>query len=390
MIRSALDRTDNLSPGMLALDEHRPPVPPADLMLRVVPSFEVKDLPSARFSFDAEGLNNLRFFENALGAVSPWHHGGEVWLADERVSVPRTFADFERLLDFGCGCGRFVRHLRPVADQVEIHGTDIDAEMIDWLRANVPYGRFEVAPHLPPLPYPDHRFDLVLSHSVFSHLDERHQDHWLAELQRITRPGACLMLTVEGPSTWARIQQAVTNSGASAHSWEAELRSRGILFIDNDAWVGSTHPDFYHSTIHAPWYVFQHWAAFFDVEAYLVDGSWSQDLVVLRRREDGAPPTRPLIVPEPASAVPASTDGVAADAMAGLRSAAKRARRQAMDTIRARRQPNTAATAAGAQTDLADVAREISMLRVGLYEQGRRISILAEQLRDELRAARAE
>jgi hypothetical protein len=36
--------------------------------------------------------------------------------------------------------------------------------------------------------------------------------------------------------------------------------------------------------------------------------------------------------------------------------------------------------------DLQDLAREIGMLRLGLYEQGRRISVLAEQLRDEIRA----
>ena len=35
--------------------------------------------------------------------------------------------------------------------------------------------------------------------------------------------------------------------------------------------------------------------SFFDVEAYLPDGSWSQDLVVLRRRADGAPRSRPVI-----------------------------------------------------------------------------------------------
>jgi hypothetical protein len=36
--------------------------------------------------------------------------------------------------------------------------------------------------------------------------------------------------------------------------------------------------------------------------------------------------------------------------------------------------------------DLQDLAREIGMIRLGLYEQGRRISVLAEQLRDEIKA----
>jgi hypothetical protein len=38
-------------------------------------------------------------------------------------------------------------------------------------------------------------------------------------------------------------------------------------------------------------------------------------------------------------------------------------------------------------TNLDDLQRELQMIRAGLYEQGRRISVLAEQLREELRAS---
>jgi ubiquinone/menaquinone biosynthesis C-methylase UbiE len=43
----------------------------------------------------------------------------------------------------------------------------------------------------PPLPFPDDHFDLVFSSSVFTHIDEHAQDLWLAELRRVTQPGAC-------------------------------------------------------------------------------------------------------------------------------------------------------------------------------------------------------
>jgi SAM-dependent methyltransferase len=364
---------------VLVLDEHRPPVPPADLMLRVIPSFDVENMESARWSFDVEGFNNLRLLENAAAAVSPWHYGGDVWLSDDRVGVPRSFADFERLLDFGCGCGRFIRHLRPLADSTELHGTDIDAEMIEWLRRNVPFGRFQVAPHEPPLPYPDHYFDLVLSHSVFSHLNERLQDLWLAELQRVTSPGACLLLTVEGQSTWRRTSE-VFKSAAEVAGWKEELETRGILFIKNDAWVGSTHPDFYHSTIHAPWYVLEHWAGFFDIEAYLLDGSWSQDLVVLKRRADGAPPTRPSF---PCRQPPDPRADRRATAAGWARPWVKRAFAAAARGVAAR----CRSKAPRQDLDRGELLREIRMLRAGLYEQGRRISILGEELRRELRTS---
>jgi SAM-dependent methyltransferase len=238
--------------------------------------------------------------------VSPARFGGEIWLTDERVAVARTLDDFERVLDFGCGCGRLLRHLGQVADRVQIHGADIDSEMIEWLRANVPFARFDVTAPEPPLPYPDKYFDLIISHSVFTHLDEGLQDVWLAELQRVTRPDGILLLSVNGQSGWRRTREDAVRAGQDVDPWEAELESRGILFIPADAFVGSTHPEFYHSTIHAPWYIFGHWSQYFEIDAYLPDGAWALDLIVLRRRVDraasSAPPTRHRLEPPPAAA----------------------------------------------------------------------------------------
>lgn len=111
------------------------------------------------------------------------------------------------------------RHFGSLSDKVEVHGTDIDAEMIEWLRQNMPFGHYEVAPHTPPLPYPDHHFDLVINHSVFTPLDEHHQNLWMTELQRITRPGALLLLTIEGHLSW--------NGPARRASGSGRIRNRG-------------------------------------------------------------------------------------------------------------------------------------------------------------------
>ena len=357
-----------------------PPLPPADLMLRVVPSFDAQHIESARWSFVAGGRNTLRLYEHALSAVPRFRFGGEVWLDDERVGVRRSFADFERLLDFGCGCGRLLRHLGGLADQMEIHGADLDAEMVDWLRANLPLGRYEVASPKPPLSYPDRFFDLVISHSVFTHLDEQLQDEWLRELQRITQPDALLLISIQGQSAWGRTAR---DGGEEAARWCEELETRGIVFIANDAFIGSTHPDCYHSTIHAPWYVLEHWAEFFDVEALIADGAWSQDLVVLRRRADGAQPSAPPIRHrvEGTGTVGAQRLGRAPQ----LRVVTRRMRALAGAALRARR-PSASRRGAD-QTDLNELLREIRMLRVGLYEQGKRISVLSSELRAELKAA---
>jgi SAM-dependent methyltransferase len=352
----------------LPLVEDRPPIPPADLMLRVLTSFDAENIEGIRMSFDLEALDHLHCFERAL------------------ASIGRSFSDFDRLLDFGCGCGRFVRHFGSLVGDVEIHGTDIDREMIDWCRENIAYGQYTVAPHEPPTAYPDHHFDLIINHSVFTHLNERHQDLWLAELQRITRPDAVLMLTIEGASSWNRTSEASERVGEDPEPWRAELESRGILFVSDDHFVGSTHPDFYHSTVHAPWYVFEHWTRFFDLAAYLPDGSATQDLLVMRRRADAAPQPRPI----GHRAAPPAAPEVSIDSSAGRDrlSAAVAAGRRLM-----RREKPQSRTPAEPRDDGPDPdsnARELNMLRVGLYEQGNRISVIAAALREEIESLRAE
>jgi len=373
----------------LRLAEDRPPIPPVDLILRVAPSFDPEHVEANREAFDLYGLSHLEYFERALAGVG------------------RGFGDFERLLDFGCGCGRFVRHFGSLASEVEIHGTDIDAEMIQWCRDNIPFGRFEVAPHTPPLPYPDHHFDLVINHSVFSHLDERMQDLWLTELQRITRPEALILLTVEGASSWNHLESSFKYHGSDYHRWGVELEERGIVHIAEDQFVGSTHPDFYHSTFHAPWYVVEHWTCWFDLVAYVPDGSISQDLIVLRRRADGAPTPRTIgrgdvaggALARAAPATPVQAHlaeiGRLMKPMRPPRTVIGRAKRRLLRfELEQQRQVNehlafvlrALAPAAGQRDQLVD--RELAMTRAGLYEQANRVSLLAKQLREEIAGPR--
>jgi SAM-dependent methyltransferase len=365
----------------LTLADDRPPIPPADLILRVALSFDPETIDANRREFDLHGLKHLGYFERALAGIG------------------HEFTDFERLLDFGCGCGRFLRHMGAFAEQVELHGVDIDGEMIAWCERNIPFATFATGPHAPPLPYPDHHFDLVINHSVFSHLDEHLQHLWLLELQRITRPSAVLLLTVEGTSSWNRTVEA--SASDDIEKWREELETRGVLFISDDHFVGSTHPDFYHSSVNAPWYVLERWPEYFDIAAYLPDGSITQDLVVLRRRDDGAEPPRsigrrahPVIVevPAPVAPAPPRPPDLIARALARL----ERLIRRALGRRPAPVEPPAPPPPAGPQalprprnTPAGDaeadpVERELKMMRVGLYEQANRISVIASELRREM------
>jgi cyclopropane fatty-acyl-phospholipid synthase-like methyltransferase len=88
------------------------------------------------------------------------------------VRIGGTLNDFERVLDFGCGCGRVMRWLAQEVPPERISGSDIDAPAVEWLAGEIPSATLAVNPGLPPLAFDDQAFDLVLSYSVFSHLDE--------------------------------------------------------------------------------------------------------------------------------------------------------------------------------------------------------------------------
>jgi SAM-dependent methyltransferase len=137
--------------------------------------------------------------------------------------VGRGFSDYERILDFGAGCGRMLMWLDDLVDsaQTSVFATDTDSEAIAWVSAHLPFVKADVNHALPPLPYLNGFFDLVYNHSVFSHIDEPFQDAWLAEIARIANPGAHIVLTVHGEYAFANI------AGATGTTYVVVAADRG-------------------------------------------------------------------------------------------------------------------------------------------------------------------
>lgn len=362
------------------MTDERPPVPPADLVQRVVPPFPAERVDEALAAFDSGAERSVHCLEHGLAAIG------------------RDLREFERLLDFGCGPGRIMRWLWPLADDVELHGADIDADAIEWASAHIPYARFVVTPHEGPLPYPDGNFDLVVNHSVFTHIDERLQDVWLAELRRVTRPGGILLLSVHSNPQFVAMLEGYAGMDEDPEPLRKRLEIDGILYIAEDHYIGSTHPPFYHSTFHAPWYVFEHWHDFFEVRAYIPVGADTQDLVVLERRAEGAPVSRPIGHREVAAAhapAPAASDALAhAEALHSgwpePRTPLGRLKRRLLRGEIDRYDRLTRALIdAQHQARRGRGDRAIHLLQVALYQQGGRISLVERDLHreiDELRA----
>jgi SAM-dependent methyltransferase len=106
------------------------------------------------------------------------------------------------ILDFGCGCGRLVRHWRDL--DAEVHGCDYNPLLVDWCRDALGFANFRRNGLEPRLPYDDAAFGLVYAVSIFTHLDAGQQLPWMAELARVVRPGGVLLVTVAGASRAAR------------------------------------------------------------------------------------------------------------------------------------------------------------------------------------------
>jgi len=129
-----------------------------------------------------------------------WYlHGGALAAASIREALARHGQGLDgvrSILDFGCGCGRVIRHWAGSA--AAIQGCDVNPALVAWCRRRLPFAVFQVSGAMPPLPYADEAFDLAYALSVFTHLPAASQRPWARELRRVLRPGGYLLLTVHG------------------------------------------------------------------------------------------------------------------------------------------------------------------------------------------------
>ena len=105
--------------------------------------------------------------------------------------------DVGALLDWGCGCGRVIRHWQDL-QQTRIFGCDIDQRMVTWCNENLPFAEARMNNLSPPLPYEDGTFGLAYAFSVMTHLSQELQDAWMRELSRVLRPGGLLLISTLG------------------------------------------------------------------------------------------------------------------------------------------------------------------------------------------------
>jgi SAM-dependent methyltransferase len=101
------------------------------------------------------------------------------------------------LLDWGCGCGRVLRHWADLGG-TQVSGCDINPRMVSWCNENLPFAQATVNELSPPLPYEDASFDLAYAFSVMTHLSEELQHAWIDECRRVLKPGGYFLFSTLG------------------------------------------------------------------------------------------------------------------------------------------------------------------------------------------------
>ncbi len=174
------------------------------------------------------------------------------------------------VLDFGCGCGRVIRHLRHLP--AELHGCDTNPIAVEWCDANLPFGRFAVNAMESLLDYDDESFDLIYALSVFTHLPQELQSRWIAELRRVLKPGGVLLVSLHGDVMLGRLTRAE----------RADYR-RGELVVRVSELAGTNHCAAFHPSA----FVRNVLAAGFDVLEMAPEGATGnppQDAWLLRKK----------------------------------------------------------------------------------------------------------
>ena len=238
-------------------DRGYPALPDPDRMLRVVGA-------TSTTQFLLGGFTDFNKFNRLLAAI------GAGDLTDRR----------RRVLEWGVGCGRVARYFSAVAG-IEFCGVDVDADNVDWCSRNLP-GRYMKVPLRPPTPLDSASFDLIYGISVLTHLHERDQRAWLAELDRLAAPGAIVLLSFHGTTAgnYAGLPlpvldaylDAVARDGFVMTAVNDQIRD----FIDE--------PDYYVDVSHSDAYVRRVWGEYFDVIDTVPGMTATHDLAVLRKR----------------------------------------------------------------------------------------------------------
>jgi len=155
-----------------------------------------------------------------------WRSGNEIFEEIQFV-LKKNSIDLkpsDSVLDFGCGCGRIIRHFYYHIKDVHFFGSDYNPQLIEWCKSNLLFAHFSTNKLLPPLEYGSDQFNLIYARSVFTHIGSELQKIWMHELRRVLKVGGYLYISTHGESTFIKLDKNVIE----------ELKSNGIASVNQN------------------------------------------------------------------------------------------------------------------------------------------------------------
>lgn len=150
---------------------------------------------AVKYFLDAHRLRTLAFFERNAhrfpAAVDPTDGRAQAILAHVR--------DGDRVIEIGCGKGRFLGALRSAGRTVTLTGVDISPAML----AQAPAGIDAREGSLESVPCPDDSFDVVFAVEAIEHAAS--VESAIAEMLRLARPGGRIIIIDKQQSHWGKL-----------------------------------------------------------------------------------------------------------------------------------------------------------------------------------------
>lgn len=193
----------------------------------------------------------------------------------------QNLSSFNAILDWGCGCGRIMRHFIE-AGLYNVYGADIDKFNIEWLLNEFGYKKAFCVDYDPPMPFKDKFFDIIYGHSVFTHLSKNDHDTWLVELKRVLKPGGYAFLTVctEYGTYLTRHRDFVERPQLIEQYFRDGI---AVFAVQTEVGVDSGRVGYYKLVSHTTSFIKENWSKYFKILDIIPGFAEHQDLVIVQR-----------------------------------------------------------------------------------------------------------
>lgn len=206
-----LDYFSKTCSGVPVASENEVPLPPDELMIAVAGHANHADFSRSRINGPAQMLKDLE---------------------DAGVD-PHKLVD---VLDFGCGCGRFLAGWVMRGSAMRLQGSDYNPDLVDWCNANIPGVTVQLNRLAAPLPFAAESFDFIYLLSVFTHLTILEQLRLVSEFRRVLRAGGYVYVTFHGEYFYPTMFPMV-EGGEATFQKDGFLIKHQDLEGRNDCWT---------------------------------------------------------------------------------------------------------------------------------------------------------